>query len=248
MNHKRDIKVLRENRKCKLAIIVLKSKVFKRGRKNMALSKLQVEETLELFLKNFINETTGINRKRLFQRFEDVFGKGIVEWKALILEAMKERSIATEIIDEFTNLMGEKNNSSIDYEYRELREEDFIMVRELINRAFDTILTELDDEHLKNFLNGYSMVACDKGDIIGVIMCYPIMSLQSNMLYVDSLVVAEYARGRGIARTLLEKVKSKSIKNRIYCLKLMTDKHLDAYQMYQHLGFNESKYVLMSKW
>ena len=53
----------------------------------MALSKLQVEETLELFVKNFINETTGINRKRLFQRFEDVFGKGIVEWKSLILES-----------------------------------------------------------------------------------------------------------------------------------------------------------------
>ena len=36
----------------------------------MALSKLQVEETLELFLNNFVYETTEINRKRLFQRLK----------------------------------------------------------------------------------------------------------------------------------------------------------------------------------
>lgn len=214
----------------------------------MALSKLQAEETLELFINNFVHETTGIKRKRLFQRFGDVFGNGIVEWKASVLDIMKERDINNEVIEEFTCLVdGNKTNNSA-YEYRELREEDFKMVRELLNRAFDTILTELDDEHLKKFINGYSLVACDKGDIVGVIMCYPIMSLHANMLYVDSLVVAEYSRGRGIARALLDNVQRRGIKNRIYCLKLMTDKHLDAYQMYRHLGFNESKYVFMSKW
>lgn len=214
----------------------------------MALSKLQAEEALELFINNFVLENTGIKRKRLFQKFGDVFGNGIVEWKALALDIMKEKAIHKDIVDEFCCLVdGNKENNS-DYEYRELKEEDFKMVRELLNRAFDTILTELDDEHLKKFINGYSLVACDKGDIVGVIMCYPIMSLHANMLYVDSLVVSEYARGRGIARALLESVQRKGIKNRIYCLKLMTDKHLDAYQMYRHLGFNESKYVLMSKW
>ena len=214
----------------------------------MALSKLQAEEALELFINNFVHETTGIKRKRLFQRFGDVFGNVIVEWKASVLDIMKERDIDNEIIEEFTCLVDENKTNNSAYEYRELREEDFKMVRELLNRAFDTILTELDDEHLKKFINGYSLVACDKGDIVGVIMCYPIMSLHANMLYVDSLVVSEYARGRGIARALLETVQRKGIMNRIYCLKLMTDKHLDAYQMYRHLGFNESKYVLMSKW
>lgn len=214
----------------------------------MALSKLQAEEALELFINNFVLENTGIKRKRLFQKFGDVFGNGIVEWKALALDIMKEKAIHKDIVDEFCCLVdGNKENNS-DYEYRELKEEDFKMVRELLNRAFDTILTELDDEHLKKFINGYSLVACDKGDIVGVIMCYPIMSLHADMLYVDSLVVSEYARGRGIVRALLESVQRKGIKNRIYCLKLMTDKHLDAYQMYRHLGFNESKYVLMSKW
>ena len=214
----------------------------------MALSKLQVEETVELFINNFLCESSGINRKRLFQRFGDVFGNGIVEWKTMVLDIMKEREIEKEIIDEFSCLVNANKENNLSYEYRELRVEDLNMVRELLNRAFDTILTVLDDEHLKKFMNGYSLVACDKGDIIGVIMCYPIMSLHSNMLYVDSLVVAEYARGKGIARALLENVKRKGIKDGIYCLKLMTDKHLEAYQMYRHMGFDESKYVFMSKW
>lgn len=74
----------------------------------MALSKLQAEETLELFLNNFVHETTGIKRKRLFQRFGDVFGNGIVEWKASVLDIMKERDIDNKIIEEFTCLVDEK--------------------------------------------------------------------------------------------------------------------------------------------
>lgn len=214
----------------------------------MALSKLQVEEALELFVNNFVHETAGINRKRLFQRFGDVFGNGIVEWHNLVLDLMREKDIDKGIVNEFEHLIGENKKKNLNYMYRELSEEDLKMVRELLNRAFDTILTEYNDEHLKKFINGYSLVACDKGDIVGVIMSYPIMSLHSNIIYVDSLVVAEYARGSGIARALLNNVHKKAIKNGIYCLKLMTDKHLDAYQMYRHLGFNESKYVLMTKW
>lgn len=213
----------------------------------MALSKLQAEEVLELFLTIFANEETGANRKRIFQRFDDVFGGGITNWKKLTLDVMNERSFENAVINEFSSLI-EGNKKDSDYEYRELCEDDFIMVRELLNRAFDMILTEFDNEHLKKFINGYSLVACDKGNILGVIMCYPIMSLQSNMLYIDSLVVAEDARGQGIARALLDNVRTRAIKKRIYCLKLMTDKQLDAYQMYRHLGFNESKYVFMSKW
>ncbi len=214
----------------------------------MALSKVQVEETLELFANNFVFESAGINRKRLFQRFGDTFGQGIVEWHDLVLSILKEKDVCDEIVNEFILLTNEKKIVDSVYEYRELTERDFSMVRELLNRSFDLILTEFDDEHLKKFINGYSLVACDKGDIVGVIMSYPIMSLQSNMIYVDSLAVAEYARGRGIARGLLDNVRTKAVKNRIYCLKLMTDKHLDAYQMYKHMGFSESKYVLMSKW
>lgn len=214
----------------------------------MALSKLQAEEVLELFISNFINEPTGINRKRVYQRFEDVFGRGIVEWNNLVLGIMHEKNIDKAIIDEFCKLSEEHQRKEMPYEYRELTEEDFKMVRELLNQAFDTFLIENDNEHLKKFINGYSLVACDKGDVIGVIMSYPIMSLHSDMIYVDSLVVAENARGCGIARGLLNSVHKKAIENGIYCLKLMTDKHLDAYQMYRHMGFSETKYVLMSKW
>lgn len=214
----------------------------------MALSRLQAEEVLELFVNNFVSAGTGIDRKRVFQRFEDVFGKGIVQWHELAVDIMCKKNVEEGVVEEFNNLSEEKPRDENPYEYRELRETDFVMVRELINRAFDTILLEKDDEHLKKFINGYSFVACEQENIVGVIMCYPIMSLHSDVIYVDSLTVAEHARGVGIARNLLNSVHRKAVKNGIYCLKLMTDKQLEAYQMYRHLGFDDSKYVLLSRW
>lgn len=44
----------------------------------MVLSRVQAEETLELFENNVVLETTGMKRKRLFQRFGDIFGNGII--------------------------------------------------------------------------------------------------------------------------------------------------------------------------
>ena len=102
----------------------------------MALSKLQAEEVLELFLNNFINEATGVNRKRVFQRFDDIFGSGIANWKKLTLDIMNERGFENAVINEFNSLI-DGNKKDLDYEYRELCENDFIMVRELLNRGFD---------------------------------------------------------------------------------------------------------------
>ena len=64
----------------------------------------------------------------------------------------------------------------------------------------------------------------------------------------DSLAVAPFARRKGIARNLLKTIQKKAYKNEIYSVKLMTDRQLEAYKMYRHLGFNESKYVMMTKW
>ncbi len=63
----------------------------------------------------------------------------------------------------------------------------------------------------------------------------------------DSLAVAQYARGKGIARKLLKIIQTKAVKNRIYSIKLMTDRQLEAYQMYRHIGFKESKKMLAKR-
>ncbi|MBQ5676922.1 MAG: GNAT family N-acetyltransferase, partial [Lachnospiraceae bacterium] len=164
----------------------------------MALSRLQADEVLELFVNNFISADVGTGRKRVFQRFEDAFGNGIVQWHELVVDIMNKKEIESSVLEEFKNLSEKNPRKETPYEYRELREEDFPMVRELLNRAFETILIEKDDKHLKKFINGYSFVACEQENIVGVIMCCPIISLHSDMLYVDSLTVAEHARGVGI--------------------------------------------------
>ena len=114
----------------------------------MALSRLQAEAVLELFVRNFVSEKTGAGRKRVFQIFEDAFSKGIVQWHKLAVDAMHQKGIAEDVIEEFNGLTEENQREETPYEYRELREEDLVMVRELLNRAFDTILFEKKLKHI----------------------------------------------------------------------------------------------------
>ena len=213
----------------------------------MALSPMQVKEVIDLCANNFVQEKDCLKRKRLLQRFDDTFGRGIHNWKDILLEAITEKDpngASKEIYSELVNSVS-KNDGNFDY--RELCEADLPMVRELINRAFGFFLTDRDDDQLKKFINGYSFVACNKEDVLGISLAYVIPGLMSDKLYIDTLVVSEAARGQGIARHLIEVQQNKGYKNRIYSTYLMTDRQLEAYQLYQHLGFRESKYAFMSK-
>ena len=52
------------------------------------------------------------------------------------MDIMNERGFENAVINEFNSLI-DGNKKDLDYEYRELCENDFIMVRELLNRGFD---------------------------------------------------------------------------------------------------------------
>ncbi|MDO5424044.1 MAG: GNAT family N-acetyltransferase [Eubacteriales bacterium] len=214
----------------------------------MALSNKQVIEVVDLFANNFVLEPNSESRKRLFQRFGDVFGRGIVNWQDMVLKILEEKDVDSTLVKEYKDLLAPRQDENYGYEFREMTENDFPMVYEMLNHTFDTILTSYDNEHFKKFLTGYSFVACDKEDILGVALAYPIPGLHSDIIYVDSLAVAQYARGRGIAKKLLNTIQKKGHMNQIYCMRLITNRQLEAYQMYRHLGFQESKYVLMEKY
>lgn len=214
----------------------------------MALSNVQAMEVVDLFVNNFVLEKNYEKRLRLFQRFGDIFGKGVVKWKEMAQQVMEEKGVEKSTIEEYKNIMYSKKDDSFEYEIRELVKEDFSMVREILNDAFDTLLTVYDDEQLEKFITGYSLVACDKGDILGVVLACAISGLYADTVYIDSLAVAQYAREKGIAKRLISTIRSKAYQNKIYTLKLMTDKKIEAYQMYKHIGFVESKHVLMTKW
>ena len=215
----------------------------------MALSNEQVVEAVELFVNNFALEKNEEKRLRLFQCFGDVFGKGITGWKDMAFKIMEERDLDHCIVKEYMDLISQKKEVTCEYEIREMVESDFPMICEILNYAFDVFLTmDNDADQLRKFITGYSFVACNKGDILGVVLACVIPGLHMDTVYVDSLAVAQYARGKGIARKLLKIIQTKAVKNRIYSIKLMTDRQLEAYQMYRHIGFKESKYVLMTKW
>ena len=213
----------------------------------MALSATQADAVVTLFVDGFLLETDVLKRKRMVQNFEDNFGRGITDWKERLLKALEEKTTDEKILEEYRMLSGRTVLKGEDFTYRAFCEQDFPAVRELLNRAFDMCITEYDNEQIKKLVNGYSMVACDKDDILGVALTYVIPGLHFDKLYVESLAVSEHARGQGIARRLLNEIQKKGYKNKVYTMQLITNRQLEAYQMYKHLGFGESKYVLLSR-
>ncbi|MDE5778535.1 MAG: GNAT family N-acetyltransferase [Lachnospiraceae bacterium] len=71
----------------------------------------------------------------------------------------------------------------------------------------------------------------------------------SYFIYLDTLIVDEGARGKGIGRMMMEHLYKLACEQMIYEIKLMTTKDRPAYQIYKHLGFQDmDKYVYMNCW
>lgn len=119
----------------------------------------------------------------------------------------------------------------------------------MINSAFDFVLTFYDDYKIEKFMeSGYSFVACHNDETLGVILGYLVPDLNLDVIYIDTLVVAESARGSGIGKKLLAQVSKQAQFDKVHILRLQTEKNSDAYQIYKHLGFCETKLVQMKKY
>lgn len=217
----------------------------------MALTKAQADSVIRLFILSFASENDNQKRKKLFIEFEDIFGKGIKNWQVICREKL-EQGIDNQIIKEhFEKLIyrNEKKSVSNSYTIRKLEKSDFEEVRMMINSAFDFVLTFYDDYKIEKFMeSGYSFVACHNDEILGVILGYLVPDLNLDVIYIDTLVVAESARGSGIGKKLLAQVSKQAQFDKVHILRLQTEKNSDAYQIYKHLGFCETKLVQMKKY
>ena len=214
----------------------------------MALTKKQVEGVTSLFVTNFVNSNDELDRKKVLIQFEDAFGKSICEWKSICREKIEQCTSDKRIIECYDEIINqsEQTNTADEYVVRMLEEADLEQVRELINSTFGMCLTFYDDDKFKKFIeSGYSVVACNGEEIVGVALAFEMPNYNIATIYLDTFAVAEYVRGHGIGKKMLNYVHKLSDSNGAKKIKLQTDRKIDAYHIYKHWGFQEDEVVHM---
>lgn len=169
----------------------------------MALTKLQADAVIKLFVSSFSNESNEKNRKKIFIDFEDAFGKGIADWQSICKEEMEHYTSNKGVMEHFDMLIHRKEGQSVccDYLIRELAESDLKAVIELINCAFSMRLTSYDNERFKKFMeSGYSFVACNNNDILGVVLGYFAPNLSMDEVIWTPLRWQKQQEGMGLVR------------------------------------------------
>lgn len=216
----------------------------------MGLTKGQADKVIKLFSLAFVGETDEQQRKILLCEFEDNFKNSIADWEMLCKSELEKLTSDIEIIECFERLIQRKANKvqGNKYEIREFRKSDFQEVRIMINRTFSMCLTMDVNKAFNQFMKSeYSFVICNGDEILGVILAYLAPDLHGNMIYIDTLVVGETVRGIGLGKQLLSHLMKKASSNDIHQVSLQTDRNIDAYNIYRHWNFDESKYVTMKK-
>ena len=217
----------------------------------MALTKLQAEAVVKLFALSFAHNDSEKIRKEIFLEFEDTFGRGIADWHSICKEIIEQHTSDKDVIEHFDMLVYRKENQNEWSEclIRQLKESDLEAVIELINSAFSMMLTSYDNERFEKFMeSGYSFVACNNDEILGVVLGYLAPDLNMDAVYLDTFTVSETVRGHGIGRMLLRHVSKCASSNHIHLLKLHTNRSIEAYKIYKHWGFRESELVLMKRY
>ena len=216
----------------------------------MALTKMQVNASIELFVRAFITASSDEERRAVFIKFEDNFADEIEDWKKICREKISKVEPETEIVEVFDLLCSRKEtNSKLECKCRALTEADFTEVRFILNQAFELGLSELYDYKLRNFINaGLSFVAYTDKKIVGVTLAYKVPDVDIDTVYLDSFAVLAGYRGKGIGSQMFAHLRE-ALRGESLCkIKLQTKKELDAYNIYTHWGFRESGLVQLSRY
>ena len=161
---------------------------------------------------------------------------------------IKGMTTDTAIIDAYNTLStrNDDKDKKADCEIRSILKEDFEQVREIMNVAFDLMVTSHDMAKYDVFVeSGYSLVAYKDEEILGAILAHEQPDLSAPLVYINSFAVAEHARGQGIGKALFKALKEKVRDNNIFLMKLQTDPKIEAYEIYKHWGMQESELVMM---
>lgn len=124
--------------------------------------------------------------------------------------------------------------------------EDWSTLLELLQNAFSYMDPRIDPpSSLKRIgitelrlkaQNESLIIAIDNTDLVGCAFA----TVKSDCVYVGKLAVAEHARGRGIARKIMEIAESIARENDRYCLELQTRVELiENHNIFTTLGFEK---------
>ena len=208
----------------------------------------QIEGVIKLFALNFVRCESAEERKNIFVQFEDTFSKEIVDWEIKCKEMIGHFTADELLLKEFDKFNCD-NKYSVDevVKIREFEKGDISQVRELLNRAFALSITYLDDDKFGKFIeSGCSFVAYSDEVVVGVALAYFMPSLNKTTIFLDNFAVVEGMRGKGIGKRLLNAIKKSGPKQNLICIKLKTDKKMNAFEIYKHWGFMEDELTSMT--
>lgn len=218
----------------------------------MALRKVQKEMAITLFAKAFSAVENEEDRKELFIQFSDAYEDSIRDWQREVEAQLKNEGVKKN----FRRLVNREYKKDIKefISIENLRKEDLEQISYLACKELDMmpwVANEEGPESLLDFIDsGYSYVAKRENIILGFILAYKCPTYGGHYsIYIDTFVVNSDAQGKGIGKMLLQKLRENMFRNRVFRVKLMTKKDIQAYKIYKHLGFEEVEdYVHMQRY
>lgn len=217
----------------------------------MALRKSQKEIAISLFVKAFSTTEDKKDKKELYIQFADAYDGSIKGWREKVEQELVDEKLKQQF-KEFYNR--EKQTDIKEFVTVEpLSLEDMDQISYLASKELNVMPWVVDEtraDSINEFVNsGYSYVAKRENVVLGFILAYKCPTYGGRYyIYIDTFVVNSDAQGQGIGKMLLEELRTDMYRNRIYSMKLMTEREIPAYKIYKHLGFEEMEnYVHMQR-
>jgi GNAT superfamily N-acetyltransferase len=133
----------------------------------------------------------------------------------------------------------------MDFSIREINIHDSEGVRALTKQLGYTISNEQTKESIQYILTNpehCAYIASNKDKVLGWIQAFIAVRLESTFVEISGLVVDESARGMGIGKKLIEKVREWCNNKNCETLRVRCNvKRIESHKFYMKLGFIENK-------
>lgn len=150
---------------------------------------------------------------------------------------MKEKSRLQEI-----------NSSNV--EIRQFSERDITRAAELFSQAFgpdelgEPWTFETAKRHIEETCESkYSLVAVDKGEVVGVALAFEETFEDGPEVYLDALLVETSRRGQNIGIKLHNELVEIARRNTLRAIRLVAHPHLPSFNWYDRLGYTNTGWI-----
>ncbi len=219
----------------------------------MSFSKFQTEVIISTFIKSFANADAE-ERLNIARNFELAFSREIDDFREVVKQALAESDSSREVIDSWNEFVEKKEAVEVSCEISEIRLEDEKEINKLLAKELSVMprFHEFNNEGtIKEFMcNGYSFVAREKGELIGVLLAQRVEEYGTPCVYVNIFAVKENWQGRRVGTAMMNHLFHKVSDNRMFEIKLATYKTGRAYEIYHHWGFADQPddYVYLTRY